>query len=186
MSGIKIINKIRIMKKFGTIDASLSERYKIIDVTSNTHHPFIKFSPFYPDDGPIPVPFWPGKFSKTVEGVWQGLKVFKDDGVDESKFKISNMKNLKRKGIPLGHFRNDTQSLLNLYLARKLIYLPSYRYKLEHYLSEEIKMLKDIVFNTPVILLDFSVNASLTNHKEPLSHAQLIKHYLENEWESLR
>jgi len=42
--------------------------------------PWIKFSPFYPHGG-IPVPFAPGYFSETVEGIWQGLKVFeKADG----------------------------------------------------------------------------------------------------------
>lgn len=47
----------------------------IIDVTSRGCKPWVRFSPFYPHGG-IPVPFSPEKFSMTVEGIWQGLKVF--------------------------------------------------------------------------------------------------------------
>ena len=47
----------------------------IIDVTSRGEEPWIRVSPFYPHGG-IPVPFSESMFSASVEGVWQGLKVF--------------------------------------------------------------------------------------------------------------
>ena len=78
----------------------------IIDLTSRGELPMVKFSPFYPIGG-IPIPFSPNKYSHSVEGVWQGLKVFENDNVDESKFEITSMKGLKRTvrkfGIPKGH-----------------------------------------------------------------------------------
>lgn len=48
----------------------------IIDVTSKGRLPYVKFSPFYPI-GNIPVPFSPNSYSESMEGIWQGLKVFK-------------------------------------------------------------------------------------------------------------
>ncbi len=47
----------------------------IFDVTSRGTQPWVSFSPFYPH-GNIPVPFSPGVVSASVEGIWQGLKVF--------------------------------------------------------------------------------------------------------------
>jgi hypothetical protein len=47
----------------------------LLDVTSRGAEPWVRFSPFYPHGG-IPVPFSPGHTSVSVEGIWQGLKVF--------------------------------------------------------------------------------------------------------------
>lgn len=67
----------------------------IIDVTSKSSDKWIAFSPFYPH-GNIPIPFSNGEISNSVEGIWQGLKVFQNMDIDVSKFRISSMKNLKR------------------------------------------------------------------------------------------
>lgn len=56
----------------------------IIDVTSKGEGEWQKLSPFYPHGG-IPVPFSDGIRSMSVEGVWQGLKVFENGtGIDRS------------------------------------------------------------------------------------------------------
>ena len=47
----------------------------IIDVTSKASDEYVRFSPFFPHGG-IPVPFSPGWTAQSVEGIWQGLKVF--------------------------------------------------------------------------------------------------------------
>lgn len=52
----------------------------IIDVTSKAQNEFVKFSPFYPIGG-IPVPFT-DDIAVSVEGIWQGLKVFETADVD--------------------------------------------------------------------------------------------------------
>lgn len=62
----------------GTSPAMLQQRYgsaRIIDVTSRSSEPWVHFSPFYPH-GNIPVPLSPGYVGESVEGIWQGLKVF--------------------------------------------------------------------------------------------------------------
>ena len=57
----------------------------IADVTSNAKDGLVKLSPFYPHGG-IPVPFSPGITAECVEGIWQGLKVFENDGIDTATF----------------------------------------------------------------------------------------------------
>lgn len=78
----------------------------IIDVTSHAVDEFVMFSPFYPIGG-VPVPFTEGLVAVSVEGIWQGLKVFEDADIDTSFFSKREMKNLKRTtrkyGICLGH-----------------------------------------------------------------------------------
>ena len=67
----------------------------IVDVTSKGNMPMVKFSPFYPI-GNIPVPFSENVYAESVEGIWQGLKVFENEDIDASKFSITSMKGLKR------------------------------------------------------------------------------------------
>src|SRR5229473_5818873 len=119
----------------------LQQRYAdahILDVTSAGPDPWVCFSPFYPH-GDIPVPFSPGLVSASVEGVWQGLKVFESMDVDPSKFTITNMTGIKRSvrkyGKVLGHRAGVAGAQLLPYVeARRVIYLPSYRWVLVHFL----------------------------------------------------
>ena len=91
-----ILNCRRVLAESGS--SSLQRPVKvIIDVTSKSKSKrWSKFSPFYPHGG-IKVPFL-DETSESVEGVWQGLKVWnvKANGVpagsfDESKFHIKTM-----------------------------------------------------------------------------------------------
>ena len=101
-----------------------------LDVTSRGNTPWKRFSPFYPHGG-IPVPFSPGVYSASVEGIWQGLKVFERSGVAPETFANTTMRGIKRtaraNGLILGHRRGvHGTSLLSYIDARRLIYLPSY------------------------------------------------------------
>lgn len=158
----------------------------IIDVTSKGDLPMVKFSPFYPV-GEIPIPFSKGQFSESVEGIWQGLKVFKGHDVDKSKFQVTSMKGLKRTvrrfGVPKGHRKGvNGEELLDYITARKLIYLPAYRWVLDNQLSKEIKELKMLAAEKPLVLLDYETNGNVDNPDKPLSHAQLVKMRLEGDF----
>lgn len=155
---------------------------QVIDVTSKAELPFVKFSPFFPV-GDIPVPLSDGCFAQSVEGIWQGLKVFADYDIDESKFQVSNMKGLKRTvrkyGVPLGHRKGvKGDELLDYISARKQIYLPAYTWVLENKLQNEIKELKKIQEQKDIVLLDYETNEDVDNAAKPLSHASLIKQFL--------
>lgn len=158
----------------------------IIDVTSHGSQPWVKFSPFYPHGG-IPVPFYPGVKSETVEGIWQGLKVFESTDVDFSAMRITNMKGIKRTvrkyGKCLGHRAGKKEEKLLTYgEARQLIYLPTYRWLIENCLMELVTQLKQLAETNRVILLDYETNGDVENLKKPLSHAQLIRMYIENNY----
>lgn len=155
----------------------------IVDVTSHATDDFVKFSPFYAHGG-IPVPFSPGKTSASVEGIWQGLKVFETEGVDTKMFAVKNMKNIKRTtrkyGNCLGHRKGvNGEEMLGYIEARKLIYIPSYKWVLENKLAQEVKALRIISKSKTVVLLDYDVNDDVNDPKKPLSHASLIKAYIE-------
>ena len=158
----------------------------IIDVTSHAEDEFVKFSPFYPHGG-IPVPFTDGILAASVESVWQGLKVFENADVDASLFSNCEMKNLKRTvrkfGRCLGHRKGvGGEELLDYLTARKLIYLPCYKWVLEHDLQRLVKAVSIISKNKPVVLLDYNTNSDINNLKKPLSHASLIKAYIEGNY----
>lgn len=158
----------------------------IIDVTSRAPQPWVRFSPFYPHGG-IPVPNSPGVTSQSVEGIWQALKVFEHADVDPGKLDITSMRNLKRTsrrfGRVLGHRDGLTGSTLLPYAAaRRAIYLPSYRWVLEHKVTDLLRELADLSRQGTVVLLDYTVNADVDDLTRPLSHAGLIRLYLSGQW----
>ena len=158
----------------------------IIDVTSHAVDEFVKFSPFYPNGG-IPVPFTDGLVAVSVEGIWQGLKVFEDADVDTTFFSKRDMKNLKRTvrkyGPCLGHRKGvHGEELLGYIEARKQIYLPCYKWILENKLKKLVTAIRIISKNKPVVLLDYNTNPDVNNPKKALSHASLIKAYIEGNY----
>lgn len=175
-------------KKLKTLD-KLYPKAKIIDVTSKGEEPFIKLSPFFPH-GNIPVPFSNNAFSYSVEGIWQGLKVFENANIDITKFEIQNMKEIKRTvrkfGKTLGHRKGVNGSELLGYLAaRKLIYLPSYAWVLQNKTIQEINHLIEIALKQDLVLLDYVTNSDIENTSKPLSHAALIKKYIDKKYPEL-
>ncbi|UOQ64509.1 DUF6939 family protein [Hymenobacter volaticus] len=156
---------------------------EIIDVTSKGTLPFLKFSPFYPI-GEIPVPFSEGFYAASIEGIWQGLKVFEGQDIDENKFTISNMKGLKRTvrsfGLPKGHRKGvHGTELLDYISARRQIYIPAYNWALDNNLQIELERLKELGLQKDLVLLDYETNDDIDNPLKPLSHASLIKYRLE-------
>lgn len=155
----------------------------IADVTSHAKDSLVKLSPFFPHGG-IPVPFSDNMTAECVEAVWQGLKVFESADVDVSMFQNGTMKNIKRTvrkfGKPLGHRKgvNGTE-LLGYIEARKLIYIPTYKWVLENKVQNIIKRLKEATRTKDIVLLDYNTNCDVDNPKQPLSHAFLVKAYVE-------
>lgn len=158
----------------------------LIDVTSKGNDPWVRFSPFYPHGG-IPVPFSEGYEAMSVEGIWQALKVFERADVDLSKMTIITMRGLKRStrsfGAVLGHRAGiHGTALLDYRTARRRIYLPAYRWVLEHRLSDLTGRLQRLSEQAPVVLLDYETNTDIDDLTRPLSHAGLIVRYLTGIW----
>lgn len=154
---------------------------EIFDVTSKGEYK--RLSPFYPHGG-IPVPFSGSVTSASVEGIWQGLKVFTNEGIDFSCFTNRTMKDLKRTvrthGRCLGHQKGlGSKELLGYIEARKQIYVPSYYWMLEHKCKKEIEYFLSLLREgKTLVFLDYDTNGDIENPSKPLSHASLIKRYI--------
>jgi hypothetical protein len=156
----------------------------IADVTSKAPTSLVKLSPFYPHGG-IPIPFSDGLTASCVEAIWQGLKVFENSDVDMLLFRNDTMKDIKRTvrkyGMPLGHRKGVKGKELLSYLdARFLIYLPAYKWVLDNKVQEIILRLAEASKDKDIVLLDYETNCDVFNTKKPLSHAGLVKAYVEN------
>jgi hypothetical protein len=169
--------------------ATLSRRWPdgtVVDVTSKGEEPWARFSPFYPHGG-IPVPNTPGRTAQSVEGLWQGLKVFESEDVDPKVLDITTMRGIKRsarsRGGVRGHrFGLDSPALLPYRDARLLIYLPAYRWALDHRLTAEVARLRELAARGTVVLLDYETNDDVNDLSRPLSHAGLLIRYVEGRW----
>ena len=155
----------------------------LADVTSGAKDGLVKLSPFYPHGG-IPVPFSEGYTATCVEAIWQGLKVFEGCDVDTSLFLNDTMKGLKRTvrrfGKPLGHRKGvNGMELLGYIEARKQIYIPTYRWVLENKVASIIERMREASKTKTIVLLDYDTNVDVEEAKKPLSHASLIKAYVE-------
>lgn len=170
-------------------EIKLQEKYpnaKIVDVTSKATTGLVKLSPFYPH-GEIPIPFSEGQTAMCVEGIWQGLKVFEKEDIDPKMFKNDTMKNIKRTvrkfGKPLGHRKGvGGVELLDYIQARIYIYLPVYLWVLENKVQNIIERLRDASKEQDIVLLDYETNDDVLNAQKPLSHAFLVKTYVEGNY----
>jgi len=159
---------------------------RIIDVTSKGPQPWVRMSPFYPH-GDIPVPLSADTVAQSVEGIWQALKVFAGCDVDTSKLQVVSMTGLKRTvrkyGPVLGHRAGLAgEQLLAYEEARRRIFLPAYRWVLEHRVADLVEELRIAAGDGEVVLLDYMVNGDVTDTSSALSHAALIALYIENRW----
>ncbi|MDE6381067.1 MAG: hypothetical protein K2L11_11400 [Muribaculaceae bacterium] len=156
----------------------------IVDVTSKAIGEFKRLSPFYPHPG-IPIPFTTGMTAMSVEGIWQGLKVFRSgEGIDRECFRNDTMKGLKRTVLTHGPMAGHRKGvfgteLLDYLTARHEIYVPSYFWVLEHRCKPQIEKLREIANSRTLVLLDYNTNPDINDPSTPLSHASLIKKYIE-------
>lgn len=154
------------------------------DVTSKATDSLIRLSPFYPHGG-IPIPLGESYEATCVEAIWQGLKVFDQADIDITLFGNATMKGIKRTarkyGKPRGHRAGvGSEELLDYIEARKRIYIPAYRWMLEHYCMDIIDRLRRAhTTGKTIILLDYDTNSDIEDPKKPLSHAALVKAYAE-------
>lgn len=155
----------------------------IADVTSQAKDGLVRLSPFYPHGG-IPVPFSEGYTAACVEGIWQGLKVFENEGIDISMFLNDTMKGIKRTvrkhGRVLGHRKGvHGTEILGYVEAKHQIYIPAYRWMLEHKAMDIIERLRKASETKTIVLLDYNTCCNVDDETKPLSHAYLVKAYAE-------
>lgn len=155
----------------------------IADVTSKATDGLVRLSPFYPH-GDIPVPFSEGYTAACVEGIWQGLKVFESEDIDITMFRNDTMKDIKRTvrkhGRVLGHRKGVYgKEILGYVEAKHQIYIPTYRWMLEHMAMDIIERLRKASETKTIVLLDYNTCCDVDDETKPLSHAYLVKAYAE-------
>ena len=70
--------------------------------------------------------------------------------------------------------------LINYATARREIYKPAYEYMLRWCCREETNYLTYLnEHNKTIVLLDYNTNCDINNLSSPLSHASLIKEFVE-------
>lgn len=126
-----------------------------------------------------------------VEAIWQGLKVFEGADIDKQMFRNDTMKNIKRTvrkfGRPLGHrYGVYSQTILNYADARRYIYIPSYKYVLDNVpeVHRIIEKIREKAKESDIVLLDYNLNPDNRDITKPLSHAELVKMYIEGRYPS--
>lgn len=172
---------IKVREQYPTTD--------ILDITSASEKRYAQMlSPFYPH-GNIPVPFTPGMTATCVEAIWQGLKVFQSADVDVEMFKNDTMKGLKRTvrhfGPPLGHRKGVYGTeLLNYFEARMLIYLPTYKWVLDNVpeVHNIVMRIAERAKTNDIVFLDYNTNIEFRDITSPISHAGLVKLYVEGNY----
>ena len=176
-------------KRLDLIQKAHPDAY-ILDITSSSPFRYgVVLSPFFPHGG-IPVPGDSrGMTAMSVESIWQGLKIFDNADVDVALFSNESMKGLKRTvrkyGLPIGHrYGVFSERILNYQDAKRLIYLPSYKYVLEN-IPEVVHILariKEQANKSDIVLLDYNINPGNHHAEKPLSHAELVKSYIEDRY----
>ena len=181
----------------------------VVNGTSYAGGEYRQFSPRYPVGG-IPMPPCYGrddlivgsKESKSVEGIWEGLKMLptKNEGIESDRFlKDGGATGFTRggkqaksvKGSGVTHYGGNAKQLGQLGLdgssfgyvaARKEIYLPTYKWVLDYKLQEPVQKLrlkvKGLKDTQHLYLLDANVKCSIESEDTRLSHAQLLRNYL--------
>lgn len=126
-----------------------------------------------------------------VEAIWQGLKVFEGADIDKQMFRNDTMKNIKRTvrkfGRPLGHrYGVYSQTILNYADARRYIYIPSYKFVLDNVpeVHRIIEKIREKAKESDIVLLDYNLNPDNRDITKPLSHAELVKMYIEGHYPS--
>lgn len=157
--------------------AEMAENLKqdgiVIDAGANSA-PYDMFSPFYVWNRVIPVPGMPDYKSRTIEGVWQGLKLI-DNKIDKSLF---NSHYLKKRRTPI--YGTSTFSLdgevIDYVSARKKIFQPTYEWVYDNLIPEPLKKsIYSLASNGfQVYIFDVDSNPEVGDVRSSYSHASFL------------
>ena len=128
---VYFLPKSRTKKFLGRTD--LPEDVMAIDISGKGAGEWNVLSPTF-SHGDIPVPGMPGVTSRTVEGIWEGLKRFENEGENVALFEADKPK--KRKvteaaGRFVG-YAYGTETLKDELEARQKIFIPAYTWMVKN------------------------------------------------------
>lgn len=122
----------------------------------------------------------------SVECIWQGSKVFSTDNPRPDYFVLFGKKSfMKNKGKkPIGTWTGGTSVCSDVGEARRTVYIPAYRWTLEHrlkhYVDKLLRIAKENRYKT-IYLYDVNWNDDVDN-PAPYSHAAILVDYLNEKY----
>lgn len=175
----RVTELVRRSQEARTCSADAPAAVAVFDVTDKGEDPdFSRLSPLHVWSGGVSVP-GTGLVSTTVEGAWQGLKVFERQGADLGMLERSRSERVRARhgndvrGEIRGHLVGD--EVLGLAEARRRLYVPMYRGAVERHCEGQLRLLAGLVSEGwHVVLLDDCTNADVENVSAPLSHASIL------------
>lgn len=159
--------------------------YLPVDVSCTSTDPtFRRFSPIHPH-GPLPVPGLADAVSWTVEGAWNGLKVFEGEGIDASRFSVRAKKRSafqRRAGGARGSLVGFLHGgrLVSAAEAAAAVYEPCYARCIAEHLRAETAFLVALVREGNRVALLDSCPAADDEEAAP-SHAHVLRAHLAKE-----
>ena len=128
--------------------------YLLIDLTRNSNDEIYRqFHPSYPH-GDVPFPEFPDYTAQSVEGIWEGLKLFETTGIDASKFDCMDPNDLSRTEAFYGRYRGHRFGVNNILTEDKAferIYKPLYAWQVFVKMKKEFKTLKELCQTQPIV-----------------------------------
>ncbi len=142
-----------------------------------------QFSPYFIWDRMIPVPGMPRTYSRSIEGIWQGLKVI-DGKVDVTLFNSAKVHKRRVGDYPSTRFLNHGK-IIDLTTAREEIYKPTYRWMFEHLLFPTFRqwLFTAAEEETQIYCFDVDENADAANPTSSFSHASFLTDLINEELE---
>ena len=149
----------------------------LVDVSGKATDGFEALCPSY-DHGGIPVPGMPGRTSRTMEAIWQGLKRFEFEGEDVAMFDSEKSKKRRAggtRGKILGH-AYEGQTINGALIARQKIYVPAYTWMIENCpaAQEKFAELVELSRANTVHVFDLEESSDVEN-VAPYAHAALLR-----------
>jgi hypothetical protein len=147
-----------------------------IDVSSKASAEWAVLTPGF-DHGDIPVPGMAGAVSRTVDGIWEGLKRFEHSPEDLTLLEAPKPKKRKlttASGKLVGHLYQGDM-LKDEIEARKRIWLPAYTWMLQQCPAarEKFDELVELARTKTIHLYDTEENGDLHDAR-PLAHAAVL------------
>jgi len=159
---------------YGTEDSKRGLTGSYMNVSSRAAEPLNQFSPMFVWDKVIPVPGMPGFTSRTVEGVWQGLKVI-EGKIEPSLFDAKRVRKRSSTTYSNTMFRLGSNEI-DLVSAREQIYKPTYRWVYDHLIPESTKaiIMRAAQHGTQLVLYDADDNPDPQDSRDSYSHASFL------------
>jgi hypothetical protein len=123
--------------------------------------------------------------SMTVQGVYEAMKDI-DGEIDMSRLTEEKQRKIVREGTASGWLKfKNSHIVLDTPQARMTFFALPYKHVLDHFVKDEIVQLKKLLASgKSLILLDNSTNMDMMDDSKDLSHAFLLKCYLEGNYPS--